>query len=84
MIFCELTLAIYNHLSPHRRRIGGLGGTAPREVRLDLGGVSQSTLWRQGWTLDRFIFIFYFVRLPIGGFPLSKVLKNVTNHMFSV
>jgi hypothetical protein len=22
------------------------------------------TLWRQGWTLVRFIFIFYFVRLP--------------------
>jgi hypothetical protein len=23
------------------------------------------TLWRQGWTLVRFIFIFYFVRLPL-------------------
>jgi hypothetical protein len=50
---------------PHRRRTGGPGGAAQRGVRLDLGGVSQSTLWRQGWTLVRFIFIFYFVRLPL-------------------
>jgi hypothetical protein len=47
----------------HRRRTGGPGGAAQRGVRLDLGDVSQSTLWRQGWTLVRFIFIFYFVRL---------------------
>jgi hypothetical protein len=64
MIFCELTLVLYNAL-PHRRRTGGLGGATQRGVRLDLGGVFQSTLWRQGWTLVRFMFIFYFVRLPL-------------------
>jgi hypothetical protein len=58
---CELTIAISH---PHRRRTGGSRGTTQRVVRLDLGGVSQLTLWRQGWTLIRFIFIFYFLRLP--------------------
>jgi hypothetical protein len=50
---------------PHSRRTGGPGGAAQRGVWLDLGGVSHSTLWRQGWTLVRFIFIFYFARLPL-------------------
>ena len=36
-----------------------------RGVRFDLGGVSQLTFWRQGWMLDPFLFIFYFVRLPL-------------------
>jgi hypothetical protein len=36
-----------------------------RGVRFDPGGVSQLTFWRQGWILDPFIFIFYFVRLPL-------------------
>jgi hypothetical protein len=44
---------------------GGSSGATQRGVRLDLGGVSQSTLGRQGWTLVCFIFIFYFVRLPL-------------------
>jgi hypothetical protein len=61
MIMCELTLAISH---PHWRRIGGSGGATPRGVWSDLGGVSQLTLCRQGWSLVRFIFIFYFVRLP--------------------
>jgi hypothetical protein len=51
MIFCELTLVLY---TPHRRRTCGLGGAVQRGVRLDLGGVSQSTLWRHGWTLSLF------------------------------
>jgi hypothetical protein len=51
--------------TPHRRRAGGSGGATQRGVGLDLGGVSQLTLWHQGWTLVRFIFIFYFVRLPL-------------------
>jgi hypothetical protein len=51
--------------TPNRRRIGGSRGATQRGVWLDLGGVSQLTLWRQGWTLVRFIFIFYFVRLPL-------------------
>jgi hypothetical protein len=50
--------------TPHRRRTGGSRGATQGGVRLDLGGVSQLTLWRQGWTLVHFIFIFYFVRLP--------------------
>jgi hypothetical protein len=36
-----------------------------RGVRFDQGGVSELTFWRQGWILDPFIFIFYFVRLPL-------------------
>jgi hypothetical protein len=51
--------------TPHRRRTGGSRGATQRGVRFDLGGISQSTLWRQGWTLVRFIFISYFVRLPL-------------------
>jgi hypothetical protein len=50
---------------PHRRRTGGSRGATHRGVRFDLGGVSHLTLWHQGWTLVRFIFIFYFVRLPL-------------------
>jgi hypothetical protein len=49
--------------TPHRRRTCGSRGATQRRVQLDLGGVSQLTLWRQGWALVRFIFIFYFVRL---------------------
>jgi hypothetical protein len=51
--------------TPHMRRIGGSRGATYRGVRFDLGGVSQLTFWRQGWILDPFIFIFYFVRLPL-------------------
>jgi hypothetical protein len=59
---CELTLAVSH---PHRRRTGDSSGAKHRGVRFDLGGVSQLTFWRQGWILDPFIFIFYFVRLPL-------------------
>ena len=62
MNMCELTLAVSY---PHRRRTGGSRGATNWGVRFDLGGVSQLTLWRQGWTLARSIFIFYFVRLPL-------------------
>jgi hypothetical protein len=51
--------------TPHMRRIGGSRGATQRGVRFDLGGVSQLTYWRQGWSLVHFIFIFYFVRLPL-------------------
>jgi hypothetical protein len=51
--------------TPHRRRAGGSRGDTYRGVRFDLGGVSQSAFWRQGWMLDPVIFIFYFVRLPL-------------------
>ena len=76
--------------TPHRRRTGGSRGAKQRGVRFDLVGVSQSTLWRQGWTLVCFIFISYFVRLSlcnkysnyivtfisVGGLRPPKVLKN--------
>jgi hypothetical protein len=48
---------------PHRRSTCDSRGPTQRGVRFDLGGVSQLTLWHQGWTIIRFIFIFYFVRL---------------------
>ena len=48
---------------PHRRKTGGSSGATHRGVRFVLGGVSQLTLWRQGWILDPVIFIFHFVRL---------------------
>jgi hypothetical protein len=51
--------------TPHRRRTGGSRGATQRGVRLDLGGDSQSTLWRQGWILVCSIVIFYFVRLSL-------------------
>jgi hypothetical protein len=56
--FCCLT-------PPYRRRTGGSRGAAYRGVWFDLGGVSQLTFWREGWILDPFIFIIYFVRLPL-------------------
>ena len=79
MIFCELTLAIYK-LPPHRRRTGGPEGAAQRGVRLDLGGVSQSTLWRQGWTLVCFMFIFYFVRLPLCNKYFYDIVTFISIH----
>jgi hypothetical protein len=51
--------------TPHRRSTGGSRGATQRGVRFDLGGVSQLTFWRQGWTLVWSIFVFYFVRLPL-------------------
>jgi hypothetical protein len=67
------------YITPHRRRTGGLGGATQR-VRLDLGGVSQPTLWRQGWTLVRFIFIFYFVRLPLCNKYFYDIVTFISIH----
>jgi hypothetical protein len=78
MIFCELTLAIYK--PPHRRWTGGPGGATQWGVRLDLGGVSQSTLWRQGWILVRFIFIFYFVRLSLCNKYFYDIVTFISIH----
>ena len=50
---------------PHRRRTCGSSAATYQGVRFDLGGVSQLTFWRQGWSLDPVIFIFYFVSLPL-------------------
>jgi hypothetical protein len=49
-------------------------------VRLDLGGVSQSTLWRQGWTLVCFIFIIYFVRLPLCNKYFYDIVTFISIH----
>jgi hypothetical protein len=77
MNMCELTLAVSH---PHRRRTGGSRGATQRGVRLDLGGVSQSTLWRHGWTLVRFIFTFYFVRLPLCNKYSDDIVTFISIH----
>jgi hypothetical protein len=59
---CELTLLSH---TPHRRRSGGSSGATHRGVRFDLGVVSQLTLWGQRRSLVRFIFIIYFVSIPL-------------------
>jgi hypothetical protein len=51
--------------TPHRRRMGGSGGASKWGVRSNLGGVSQLTFSRQGRSLVHFIFIIYFVSLPL-------------------
>jgi hypothetical protein len=77
MNVCELTLAVSH---PHRRRTGGSRGATQRAVRFDLGGVSQLTFWRQGWILDPFIFIFYFVRLPL----CNKYSDYYDNYLYTL
>jgi hypothetical protein len=74
---CELSLAVSH---PHRRRAGGSRGATQRGVRLDLGGVSQLTLWRQGLTLVRFIFIFYFVKLPLCNKYYDDIVTFISIH----
>jgi hypothetical protein len=74
---CELTLAVSH---PQRRRTGGSRGATQQGVWLDLGGVSRSTLWRQGWTLVRFIFIFYFVRLPLCNKYFDDIVTFISIH----
>jgi hypothetical protein len=66
--------------TPHRRRTGGSRGATQRGVRLDLGGISKLTLWRQRWTLVRFIFIFYFVRLPLCNKYSDDIVTFISIH----
>jgi hypothetical protein len=66
--------------TPHRRRTGGSRGATQRGVRLDLGVVSQLTLWCQGWTLVRFIFIFYFVRLSLCNKYSDDIVTFISIH----
>jgi hypothetical protein len=77
MNICDLTLAVSH---PHRRRTYGSRGATQGRVRLVLGGVSQLTLWRQGWTLVRFIFIFYFVRLPLCNKYSDDIVTFISIH----
>jgi hypothetical protein len=81
MKVCELTLTISH---PHRRITGGSRGATQRGVRLDLGGVSQLTLWRQGWTLVRFIFIFYFVILPLCNKYSDDIVTFISIHSVTI
>jgi hypothetical protein len=74
---CELTLAVSH---PHRRRTGGSSGATQRGVRFDLGGVSQLTLWRQGWTLVRSIFIIYFIRLLLCNKYFDVIVTFISIH----
>jgi hypothetical protein len=78
---CELTLAVSH---AHRRRIGGSRGATQRGVRFGLGGVSQLTLLRQGWTLVRSIFIFYFVRLSLCNKYSDYIVKFISIHSFII
>jgi hypothetical protein len=66
----------------HRRRTDGSRGATQRGVRLDLGGVSQLTLWRQEGTLVRFIFIFYFVRLPLCNNYPDDIVTFISIHCY--
>jgi hypothetical protein len=74
---CELTLAVSH---PHRRRTSGSRGATQRGLRLDLGGASQLTLWRQGWTLVHFIFIIYFVRLSLCNKNSDDIVTFISIH----
>jgi hypothetical protein len=77
MNVCELTLAVSH---PHGRRTCGSRGATQWGVRLDLGGVSLLTLWCQRWTLVRFIFIFYSVRLPLCNKYSDDIVTFISIH----
>jgi hypothetical protein len=66
--------------TPHRRRTCGSRGGTQRGVRFDLGGVSQLTYWRQGWTLVHFIFIIYFLRLPLCNKYSDDIVTFISIH----
>jgi hypothetical protein len=66
--------------TPHKRRTGGSRGATQRGVRFDLGGVSQLTLLRQGRSLVCFIFIFYFVRLPLCNKYSNVIVTFISIH----
>jgi hypothetical protein len=74
-----VSLPLLSH-TPNRRRTGGSRGATQRGVRLDLDDVSQSTLWRQEWTIDRFIFIFYFVRLSLCNKYFYDIVTFISIH----
>jgi hypothetical protein len=60
--------------TPHRRRTGGQRGATQWRVRLDLGGVSQSALWRQRIIFSSLYFII-FVRLSL----CNKYIYDIYN-----
>jgi hypothetical protein len=64
--------------TPHRRRTCGSGGATRRGVWYDLGGVSPVDL-RQGWSLVRFILIFYFVIRLMSAFRPGGSLDRRVN-----
>jgi hypothetical protein len=66
--------------TPHRRRTCGSRGATQRGVWSDLGGVSQLTYWHQGYTLVRFMFIIYFVRLPLCNKYSDDIMTFISIH----
>jgi hypothetical protein len=70
---------LLSHTS-HTRSTGGSWGATPRGVRFGLGGVSQLTLWRQGWTLVRSIFIIYFVLLSLWNKYSDYIMTFISIH----
>jgi hypothetical protein len=58
---CELTLTV-SHPPQEKNRWFKRSHTSRSSI---LGGISQLTFWCQGWILDPFIFIIYFVRLSL-------------------
>jgi hypothetical protein len=75
---------LLSHTPPHRRRTGGSRGAAYRGVRFDLGGVSQLTFWRQGRSLVRFIFIIYFVSLPLCNKYSNVIVTFISIHCYYI
>jgi hypothetical protein len=77
MNMCELILAVSH---PHRRRAGGRRGATQWRVRLDLVGVSQSTLWRQRIIFSSLYVIIYFVRLPLCNSTFMIFMTFISMH----
>jgi hypothetical protein len=55
-----------------------------RGVRFDLGGVSQLTFLRQGRSLVGFIFILYFVSLPLCNKYSDYIMTFISIHSFII
>jgi hypothetical protein len=69
------------YITPHRRRTGGPGGVVLWGVRVDLGGVSQSALWRQGIILSSlYLLSFIFVRLPLCNNDIYDIVMFISIH----
>jgi hypothetical protein len=83
----ERWTCVSSHLlshTPHRRSTCGSRGATQWRVRFDLGGVSELTLWRQWWTLVCFIFIFYFVRLPLCNKYSDYIMTFISIHFIII
>jgi hypothetical protein len=77
MNMCELTLAVSQ---PPQEKNRWFKRSTQWGAWLDLGGISQLTLWHQGWTLVCFIFIIYFVRLPLCNKYFDYIMTFISIH----